>query len=710
MDKDKALLTKVHQLRSAASRIYQEKWDSALENARFYRLTQYSDQQLSKFTSNKRVPYVLDYVSNTMNTYLGIQRDGRTDVAYLPVEQGDEVKVEVLNSVKDSTMRANTFQFLESDVFQDGLIEKMGVMGYEWSTERNPLGELRMFRIPPRQMVWDLNRRDYSLDMAQWISRTRLYSKKTLAKKFPDHADDIMKLSMASNILDAMGLDATYMKQIIDSELDSIALIEWYERDYKDKYFIEDLRTEAVSDKSWKTRKGAERAIKDQLQEFEQTYAAEIQARGIKAQTPQLRVRPESQPIVRKSEVLHYLVLTNEEVADEPFYPYDCYYPYWHDGEWWAVMDTFKDAQRFVNKTFMMIDNQMTRGVKGLLLIDDGVPEQQAKQLQEMFSTTGGSMRLKDPQHNVHFIPPSGFDPRLISAMEVAIGNMDKKAGGANFLGQKESAGESGVAVERRIAQGSMSSFVIYDNLSRWKKSVGEKIMWYLSNYMTAAQKVRIEGQELTQYAAQKFPQWFQESMRPHTGFLTINTVGENTLTGLKADVIIEEAKHSVSKNAATLQQIAGMMQSSPTFAQSVPPELVWELSDLPSTIKEQVKQRSIELQKQAQAQAQAEVSQKPPQVSATLGDIEKLDAMEKEQFLQKFFGIQSSGQPQADEKTKQVLIQGQLASDAQEKELALKYQKHKDQTELKLISLAGEHNLREQEIKQKGKSNASQE
>lgn len=663
---------KVHELRSSVAKEFQMKWNEASENARFYRMLQYSPEMLQKFSAGNRVPYVLDFVTQAINTYLGVQRDTRTDIMYLPVERGDEVKVELANFVKESILRANGFLFLESDIFQDGIIEKCGCVGYEWTVDKNPYGELKMFRVPSRQLMWDLNRRDYDLEGSQWVSRCRLYSKEELIRKYPDRKKDIEKMSLEQSEL---GFDTTYFKQTNDDRV--AGLIEFYERKYDMNYFLFDKRSETFLDERYDNEKDAKKKIKEILQ-----YP----------QAPDLIIKAISFPRIYKTEVANNIELTEETKTDLPFFPYDTYYPYWHDGEYWGVMDTFKDAQMFVNKMFSMIDHQINTGSKGLLILSDAITPQKAKSIKEMWNKAGGVIDgVLNPDINIKFIQPTGFDPRLVDAMNLAVTNIEKKAGGQNFLGRKETASESGVAVQQRVEQGSLSSFIIYDNLTRWKRKVGEKVLWYISNYMTTAQKIRIEGDELTQLAKQEFPEWFNQGKGAY-GFLSINTNDSNTLTNLQADVVVDEAKHSVTKNQAVLGQISLLMQSSPMLAETLPPQMMVEMFDIPASTKRKWMGYIDQL---LQAKLQKDNPMKPPTLSASLKDISILPAETQAQFAQ-LFGLQLNGEVKDIDIHKLEKDAMHRVLDYQEhtENMKMKEKKAQDQKELKYAGLQNQLTL----------------
>lgn len=648
-------LDRVHYARQAVSGYFNDKWNAALENARFFRLQQYSDSQLQKFLKDKRVPYVLDYMTNAINTYIGVQRDTRTDILYRPFKKDDEVRIELLNIVKDNALNSNNFTYLESDIFQDGLVEKTGCYGMEWSTLDNPVGELKIYRIPPRQLTWDLNRREYEVEEGQWVSRTRLYTKKELSVIYPEHEKEIMALSLDSGYFDDLGLDETYFKQIVDYELGAVALIEFFEMEYKDRQFLFDRGRQEFIETVYNGKQEAEKAIREIRNRFEQQEekiqqivaqkAQEAQSQGQQApqappklDPPELEVITRKYRVIKKSEIVHDMVVKDSEITDLQHFPYTTYHPYWHDGEWWGAVDTFKDPQRFVNKMFAMIDHQIGTGSKGLLLIDEDVPEEQANKIINNWSKTGGAFRVRGAKNNYQFIPPTGFDPRLIDSMQVALNAMLQKAGGANFMGGKEGAAEAAAAIRQRIEQGGLSHFMIYDNLSRTKRSLAEKILWYLTTYQKASQRIRVEGQEVTQLAQQAFPQWFEPSRSSEYGFLTINTDRANTISGLRADIVIDEARHSTTRNQAVLAQLGEVMQSSPMMAETIPPQLILELTDIPASDKLKWKQW-VDLLMQKRLQQQ----HKPPTLTAKLENVSLLPPEVQPQFLA-MFGLQAQG------------------------------------------------------------------
>jgi hypothetical protein len=135
--KSKDLAANIHETRQAAHTTFKEVRDRMKENSDFLRLNQYSQKQLGTMAKQNRVPYTLDYLNSAINTYQGIQRDQRTEIFYYGAGPEDEIKTEVLNAVKDATLNQNNFIYLESDVFTDGLVQRTGACGFEWTPREN---------------------------------------------------------------------------------------------------------------------------------------------------------------------------------------------------------------------------------------------------------------------------------------------------------------------------------------------------------------------------------------------------------------------------------------------------------------------------------------------------------------------------------------------------------------------------------------------
>lgn len=630
----------IHLARASVHRKFKLKWDEMAENSKFLRLLQYSDKQLSKMKEDGRVPYVLDYLNSSINTFQGIQRDRRTEIFYFPSEKSDEVAAEVLNVVKDAKLRENNFIYIESDVFLDGLVQKLGGVTYDWSKEKNKNGTLKISRIHPRCVMWDLNALEYDKTDAVWIATHEFLSKREMKVLFPDKAKIIDKMSFDPDELFDLNLTSEYRQSLIDDDRDALALIKYYEKRWEPRYFIQDVSSGLYEATYYDTLKAAEEEIEKKKAEAEQQQMAGV------TDSVEFTVKRDTYPVVYKTCVAGETELSHECI-DEPFFPVDIYHPFWVDGDWYCPLDVQKDGQRYFNKMFSMADHWIGTQSKGLILYNtSAVNKAEADRVKKAFSGTGGLVGVKDIDNYKEF-QSAGPAPQLFTLMELAKTTMEENAGGRNFQGRKETASESGVAVRSRVEQAGLSAFVIFDNLRRWKMAVGEHMAWYLTTYMTYPEVLRIEGEELVSQVEKTFSQsvgreWFQKSeIKPGVGYFSVNTEAQNTIENLKVDCIVDEARWSVSKNQAILQEINLSMQSNPNLAKTFPPEVMLEFMNLPFSTKQEAHVRIKQLE-QIQMQIEAMKVQSQAAISASLTDMLDLPPEVAAQFLQKYFGIQA--------------------------------------------------------------------
>jgi hypothetical protein len=707
-EKDK--VEEVHIARQAAYRLFKEKWDQMQDNSGFLRLNQYSATQLQKMSEQKRVPYVLDQINSAVNTYQGIQRDRRTEIFYYPVEDSDSVACEVLNAVKDATLAQSNFVYTESDVFTDGLIQKVGAVAYEWSREKDKNGALKIMKLRPRELMWDLNAQEYDKSDAMWMSRYRMFGRDELINRFPWLRKQIENMAFftGQEAVD-LGLYGEYLESLSDQDNKWVALIEYFKKVYESRYFIQNVVSGYIDTAYYEDKKSAEKEIEKRLAQYQEEIANQAPQMGqMPPPPPQFEIFKDTTPVIKKITICHDTLFKTEdgsleETLEEPFYPIDIYHPFWHDSDWWCPVDVMKDGQRFFNKMFSMADHWIGTMAKGTLIGQSTDPEEE-KKVRDTFSSTGGFAHVKDVE-NYKMFESRGPNPQLFTMMDMARQNLVDNAGGQNFAGRKETASESGVAVRQRIEQGGLSGFIIYDNLRRWKMSVGAKMAWYLTHYMTVPQVVRIEGEELVQQTfdtmqkSESSKDWFKANpMRPGIGFLKVNTNPMNSLEGLKVDVNVDEARWSVSKSAAILADINAAMQSNPLLAQTFPPEIILEYLPLEFSAKEKARVL-IKKNEEMRANLEQVKATKPPAVSLDLGDVSKLSPEIQVQMLQKFYGIQADPSQMVDmeqQKTQAELqMKGQSHQmdmqtkmqgaelEAQKKMMGLEHQKQKNQIDL---------------------------
>jgi hypothetical protein len=575
---------KIVEAENAALDVFNEKWVKAKDNARFYGLKQWSDIELSKFREQNRLPYQFDKTSHAMNTLLGTQREGRLDIQFLEREPQDAPRNQVLNSVWKYYADTNNFMFQESDVFQDGIINMgAGIFEVGIDKSKNIAGDLKVGRVPFDECLWDTNGRQYDLSDSSWFSRRGFSRRDALIARYPD----------AKDIIEQAGRDADAEPKVrpiranlwYDPKKELVGFREFYERATKKKYLIWQVGSEEPEPVPYESKKDAEARIAERLSNFER-LSAQASLMGLPVvPAPNFKVLPFDVPIVNKTcAVLNGVLEESEfELAD---FPFSVFFAYFNDGDFWTAIERYKDPQKFYNRMMIQADYSIGTGAKGVLWIDPRTSKAEEKAIREQWAKTGGIIKSKYMPVQIESKGPA---PQLFSMMDRAEGIMDDTFGGANNLGMKQTASESGRAVLARQQQAGLDNFVVLDNFRRTKSDLGKKIAWFLTNKITSAKKLRITGSTFEIQAMQKMGLLEPHPFYPTQGYMQVNTGKENTLADLEVDVVVGEAQYSPNRMMASLSSMTDAFKSG-MVAVPPPPDVAIDILPIPQDIKERWK------------------------------------------------------------------------------------------------------------------------
>lgn len=595
-------------------------WNNATENQNIFSLDHWTSEEKTKIKRQGRIPYVFDQISHPLSILLGTQRDTRFDITFFERNREDGVKAEILNAVWKYFADIYDFIHVESEVFQDGVISSYGVFGGEMYQGKNYSYDLKVCRVPFDELVWDTNFRQYDLSDAYWMRRARWYRRSQLEKQYADKKE----------LIELAGIDAGIESTVrpkkleswFDKQRDLIGTREFYERNWIRKYFIWQQGAEAPEETPYATKQDAEAEIKDRVQKVIAAVGAGI-LNPLLEPLPQWAVDYMDVPVIMKSVVMINGVLEEPKEFKLGRFPYKVFFPYFNDGTFWGAIDRLKDPQMFVNRTMATIDNQMGTSAKGLLIGDSRIPDQDWDRLKEMWGKTGGAVRTKWA-NSIKVVEGQGVNPQFLSILDRVKVDIENNMGGANNLGQKQSAQESGRAVLARQAQAGLDNFIPLDNLRRTKQDLGEDIAWYITNEVNEPRKMRIVGDKLSIASLQENA-GMQQGNRPNVGYLEINTTSDNTITGLEVDVVVDEAQHSVTKDQSVLASLIDAAKSGLIPVPPPPSVIMGLLSGLAETAKQEWEAHVQQVQSKPQDDTKVSVNFKDMPLTAQRQQLERM-------------------------------------------------------------------------------------
>jgi hypothetical protein len=630
MANDQDKVKDILEAEAVALSTFESKWTEGRRNGEIYGLKHWTLEEENAIRSQGRIPFKFDKNSHAVNVLLGTQRDTRFDIYFYEREQKHATKAEVFNTVWKYFSDKFDFPQVETDVFLDGVVAKYGAFGVEMSRDYDPIGDVRVFRVPFDELMWDSNFRMYDLSDAYWMSRLRFYRRGELMRKYGKDKETKALIELA-------GLDFNWSASKAKRELwikpekNLLATREFYERKWKDKFFLWLEGEQEPEDVPFDSQKEADKEIKRRMELYQglqsmmglmqqQPQQGQIdqlgQAQtpdqapptqgvnglmgGVPPQEPQMQqsespqVPPQPKwevipvPVKYVSKVVAMIngVLEEDEEFELGDFPYTVYFSNFYDGEFWSVQDRLKDPQLFMNRIYSQIDHWIGVMAKGLLVGDAKIDDKSWEKVLDQWGKTGGAVRVKGGPTMLNSVQSNGPAPQMFSILDRVDANFEDALGGANMLGIKQTASESGRAVLARQAQAGLDVFNTLDNMKRTKQNLGVKIAWFLSNKVSDARVLRISADTITMQQLQQGGIVDQSPTRPNVGYLKVNTTPENTITGLEVDVVVDEAAHSPTKNQGIINQLTDAFKSG-LINQPMPAQAVIPMFNLPQAVEQ---------------------------------------------------------------------------------------------------------------------------
>lgn len=607
--------------------LFYEKNLTGLRNMDYYMGRQWTDEEIVAHQRQYRKAYVFNETFSKVDHLIGTQTQTRMDAKALPREKSDEAQVALINFIIKWFEQINAIEYTETEVFTESTIRGAGCSVMRWKREDVEYGYPSIETVPINEMYWDGNSQKLDLADARWMARVQYRSRRELKELFPSHAATIKNISgsytlnnlnsVVQTVLDRRQEQHQLKQTGWNADDDILPLIEHYEWELTPTYIVVD-------------------EIQDTRKEYENEADAMAYYEGLCDEYiesgRQTLTNPDGSPriaVVCMDERDYYQTILigdefieREEIATK-FFPYDINFCYFYKGDYWAFVDNLISPQDLVNRSFSQLDYQLGATVKGAVtvipsLLQKGYGIEFARQ--EWSKTTPFIPVLDHRAFNP--IPPGRVQPELFTEVNFGIQRMNDYAGGKNALGLQENAAESGRAVIARAEQGGISRLPIFDKLRYWRQQITLKAIWYIKNFMTPGQILRVIGaDEDVQYVE-----------------LTDGIL--NTLKEIKIDIVIDEAMKSATARERDFMQLKELF-ATVQYPPEITMPLLLEYSSLPESKKseiqsmlgffQQYQQQQGQQQHQQTLQQQAQDSVARTQMREQMMRSEELDNANKE-------------------------------------------------------------------------------
>lgn len=534
-------------------RQYENRLDQAIDED-YYDNDQWSEDEKAELHGRGQAAICWNVIQQTCNWVMGSEKRGRTDFRVLPRTKEDAKPAERKSALLKYLADVNRTPFHRSRAFEDAV--KVGIGWIEDGVTDNDDGEPVYSRYESwRNMLWDSASTEYDLSDCRYVIRFKYVDLDMAVALFPDRADLLERSANAGErygYTDSNGDEASDFAEderevsgrgIIehDAARQRVRLIEiWYTKPVTTKKLIGGQRAGEVFDPQ------------------DPQHAQEVAANGEAILADRMTLR------------MHVAIMTGEGLlysAPSPYrhnrFPFT---PIWgyrkgRNGMPYGMIRSMRDIQDDINKRasraqFILASNKV--------IMEQGAVPDMDEFLDEVARPDG--VIVVNPNKRLELAVDRELAPAHLELMSRGISMIQQVSGVTDELMGRTTNAKSGVAIQARQEQGSMSTSKLFDNLRFAVQVQGEKTLSLVEQYFPEQKQFRITNS------------------RGAPDYVTINDgLPENDIVRSKADFVIGDAEWRTSMRQANAEQLMEMITRMPPQVGMVVLDLAVESMDLPN-------------------------------------------------------------------------------------------------------------------------------
>lgn len=517
----------------------------------YYDNDQWTEEDAQTLRDRGQAPICYNVISQTINWIIGSEKRGRTDFSVLPRGKEDAKPAERKSQLLKYLSDVNRTPFHRSRAFEDGV--KVGLGWLEDGVTDDDDKEPVYSRYESwRNMLWDSASTDFDIEDARYVIRNKWVDLDVAIAFFPDRAALLERSASAS---DRYGADLANGDEVMDFSED--------ERETLGRGLAEhsgDRKRVRMLEVWFKTPERVQKVVDGPMSgdivDPKNPQHAEAAQAGMVAERMMMRMNV----AIMTTSGLCYVGPSPYRHNRFPFTPI-WGYRRGRDGMPYGVIRSLRDIQDDINKRaskaqFILSTNKT--------IMEEGAVKDMAEFMEEVARPDGVIIVQANKRLDIN------VDRELAAShmqlMSQGITMIQSVSGVTDELMGKTTNAKSGVAIQARQEQGSMSTSKLFDNLRYAVQTQGEKQLSLVEQYFTDQKQFRITNQR----------------MQPE--FIDVNDgLPENDITRTKADFIISDAEWRASLRQAQTEQLLEMMTRMPPEVALVTLDLIVESMDLPN-------------------------------------------------------------------------------------------------------------------------------
>lgn len=530
---------------------------------------QWLDSWKDELDKTRRIPAEQNEIKPAVNTAVGYQISNRMEIKFAPRGHGaDDETADTLGKVARQVSDNNKLQWVETEVFTDGMITGRGYFDIRMCFDDSVLGEIEITSLDPADAIPDPDGQSYNPDKG-WtdITVTRWYT--------IDEIEMYYGADKAKAVLEYQPCDTDY-NGWDEARLRSRFGTEYIGGNYLDASRSDvDTRRFRIIDRQYYKYEmcdvlvymtGDVRVIPPDTSEEQIERWRTAGNRGSAIRTKRM-MRRVMWLVTTAGVVLH------DDVSPYPFFTIVPFFPYFRRGRTPGMVRDTISPQMILNKGISQGMHIFNSSAKGGWQAEEGqVTNMSTSEFKEQAGLPGLIIIRKVGSPKLEPITPPPMPPAINEFINRSIIAIKSVTGITDELNAQGSEGMSGAAIQARQYAAQQKLAIPLDNLARTRNMLASKMLWLIQRYMSAPQVLRItEEDELGGKNSEELP---------------INDVQEdgsviNDLTIGEYDVMISEQPLAVTFDNTQFEQMKAIAEMLQAQGDTVPSEWLLRYSNI---------------------------------------------------------------------------------------------------------------------------------
>ena len=454
----------------------------------YYRGDQWDEFDMQQLDDQGRPALTINTILPTINAVLGEQSTKKADIQFKPRGGGNQEIADTLTKVYQQISDNNKLEWVESQVFSDGLIQDRGYFDVRIDFADHVQGEVKIEAKDPLDILIDPDAKQYDPRTWNEIFESKWMSIDEIEETYGQAKAD--KLRFLAETGTTLGADSMEFEEERYGDTDEYNYGQQYPGDPENARMLRSIRV-----------------IERQYYKLDDCMYYVDPVTGDKRKIPNAWGKKKRENfadqfglsiLTKKMRRVRWTVTADTVVLFDDFSPYDHftivpYFPYFRRGKPFGMVRNLLSPQEQLNKiSSQELHIVNTTANSGWIVESGSLSGMTADDLEEHGAETGLVLEYNRGSTPPGKIPPNQIPTGLDRISQKAAQNIKQISGITEAMLGMDSPEVSGVAIQAKQNRGSMLLQVPLDNLAKTRQYLAEKILHMVQSYYTEERIIQI--------------------------------------------------------------------------------------------------------------------------------------------------------------------------------------------------------------------------